>query len=60
MRFTWKVTYPDGDQEYWNNTVAEATSELKRLQKFYGGKMVIDLVSFKKEESEVQHGKANI
>ena len=51
MRFTWKVTYPDGDQEYWNNTVAEAISELKRLQKFYGGKMAIDLVSFKKEES---------
>ena len=26
MKFTWKVTYPDGDVEFWYNTVAETIS----------------------------------
>ena len=42
MRHTWFVTYPDGDTEYWHNSVAEVVPELKRLQKLYDDKIKID------------------
>lgn len=44
MKHTWKVTYPDADQEYWHMSVAEVVPELKRLQKLHGDKIQIDLV----------------
>lgn len=44
MRHTWFVTYPDGDTEYWHNSVAEVVPELKRLQKLHDDKVQIDLV----------------
>ena len=44
MRHTFKVTYPDGDMEYWHNSIAEVVPELKRLQKLYDDKIKIDLV----------------
>ena len=33
MKFSWKVTYPDGDVEFWYNTVAETISELTQTTK---------------------------
>jgi len=44
MRHTFKVTYPDGDMEYWHNSIAEVIPELKRLQKLHNDKIQIDLV----------------
>ncbi len=42
MKFSWKVTYPDGDVEFWYNTVAETISELARLQKIHSNKVRIE------------------
>jgi len=36
------VTYPDGDVEFWYNTVAETISELARLQKIHNNKVRIE------------------
>ena len=44
MRHTWFVTYPDGDTEYWHNSIAEVIPELKRVQKLHDDKVQIDLV----------------
>ena len=44
MRHTFKVTYPDGDMEYWHNSIAEVIPELKRVQKLHDNKVQIDLV----------------
>lgn len=44
MRHTFKVTYPDGELEYWHNSVAEVIPELKRVQKLHDDKVKIDLV----------------
>jgi hypothetical protein len=42
MKFSWKVTYPDGDVEFWYNTVTETISELSRLQKIHNNKVRIE------------------
>ena len=44
MRHTFKVTYPDGDMEYWHNSIAEVIPELKRVQKLHDDKVQIELV----------------
>ena len=44
MKHTWKVTYPDAEQEYWHMSVADVVPELKRLQKLHNDKVQIDLV----------------
>ena len=40
-KFHFKVIYPDGEVEYWFNTVAETISELSRLQKIHDNKVQI-------------------
>ena len=37
-----KVTYPDGDYEYWTSVEKE---EVKRLEKVNGGKLIIEKVA---------------
>ena len=36
-----KVTYPDGDYEYWTSVEKE---EVERLEKVNGGKLIIEKV----------------
>ena len=36
-----KVTYPDGDYEYWTSVEKE---EVERLEKLNGGKLIIEKV----------------
>ena len=36
-----KVTYPDGDYEYWTDVPKE---EVKRLEKLNGGKLIIEKI----------------
>ena len=36
-----KITYPDGDVEYWTSVEKE---EVKRLEKVNGGKLVIEKI----------------
>lgn len=36
-----KVTYPDGDYEYWTDVQKE---EVERLEKVNGGKLIIEKV----------------
>jgi hypothetical protein len=36
-----KVTYPDGDYEYWTDIVKE---EVQRLEKLHGQKLIIEKV----------------
>ena len=40
-KFHFKVIYPDGEVEYWFNTVAETIAELSRLQKIHDNKVQI-------------------
>ena len=38
----YKVTYPDGDNEYWTDVPKE---EVERLEKLNGGKLIIEKVT---------------
>ena len=37
----YKVTYPDGDEEFWTEVEKK---EVERLQKLYGAKLIIEKV----------------
>jgi hypothetical protein len=43
-KYTFKVTYPDGEIEYWYNTVSETIAEMSRLQKLHDNKVKINLI----------------
>ena len=43
-KFTFKVSYPDGDVEFWYNTVSQTIAEMSRLQKIHDNKMEIEFI----------------
>ena len=43
-KYIFKVTYPDGEIEFWVNTVSQTISELARLQKIHNNKVKINLI----------------
>ena len=43
-KFTFKVSYPDGDVEFWYNTVSQTIAEMSRLQKIHDNKVKIEFV----------------
>jgi len=43
MKHTWKITYPDGEIEFWHDSVSDVVPELARLQKIHNGGVNIDL-----------------
>ena len=43
MKHTWKITYPDGEIEFWHDSVSDVVPELARLQKIHNGGVSIDL-----------------
>jgi len=43
-KFTFKVSYPDGDVEFWYNTVSQTISELTRLQKIHNNQIEVELI----------------
>ena len=42
--YNWHIHYPDGDDEYWYLTVADAIADFGRLQVIHNGKCTIDLI----------------
>ena len=52
-KFHFKVTYPDGDIEYWYDELRSVWSERDRLEKLYKDKIKIEFL----KEDEV-YGKA--
>jgi len=45
----YKVTYPDGNEEFWTSVEEE---EIKRLENLYGSKLVIEKVKVKGKRNE--------
>ena len=43
-KYTFKVTYPDGEIEFWVNTVSQTISELTRLQKIHNNQIEVELI----------------
>ena len=43
-KFTFKVSYPDGDVEFWYNTVSQTIAEMSRLQKLYDNEIEVELI----------------
>jgi len=43
-KYTFKVTYPDGEIEYWYEKVSKIIYELNRLQKIHNNKVKINLI----------------
>ena len=43
-KFTFKVSYPDGNIEFWYNTVSQTISELTRLQKIHNNQIEVELI----------------
>ena len=43
-KYTFKVTYPDGEIEYWYEKVSKIIYELSRLQKIHNNKVKINLI----------------
>lgn len=41
MTTVYKVTYPDGDMEYWTSVEKE---DVERLENLYGAKLIIEEV----------------
>ncbi len=40
MKHTWKITYPDGEIEFWHDAISDVVPELARLQKIHNGVLV--------------------
>ena len=47
-KFTFKVSYPDGDVEFWYNTVSQTIAEMSRLQKLHDNKIEIEFIEQEK------------
>ena len=42
--YNWHICFPDGENEYWYCTVAEAIADFGRLQVIHNGKCTLDLI----------------
>ena len=42
--YNWHIRYPDGDDEYWYLTVADAIADFGSLQVIHDGKCTLDLI----------------
>ena len=42
-RYAFKVSYPDGDVEFWETIVKD---EVKRLENLYGEKLIIKRIEY--------------